>query len=539
MENTDALTRRGFVAGAGSLAAASVLAPQALAHGLHGRRAPLLGDGTFPESVISGDPSPHGITLWTRVHGAGGRGSVELEVAREPSFRRVVARELVGTSDEAAHSVKARVGGLRPYEEYFYRFSTRTANSPAGRFRTALPRGSRQPVRFAFFSCQDYTFGYYNAHALLAGEDVDFVINLGDYIYAESYQRPGERGGVRLDPIGAPEGPGATQAALTLDDYRAKYRLYRSDENLRRMHERFPMVSTWDDHEVQNDYAGGAGPDGGLAPNLGYSEARRAAAYRAFFESMPTYGRPRRGGTRIFRSLPFGGNVELIMLDERQYRADQPCNDAGLAPECADYRAPRQFLGERQLAFLKRRLLRSRARWKVIGNEVMIMNTVLGANLIGFDTWQGYFAQRREVLEFIRANGIEDVVFVTGDIHTFIAGDVRVDREDQQAVATEFVGGSITSRGIGEGGGGFVSNPDYENPDTPTVQAVSQVLLGANPWVKAGDLAHHGYGVATASPDSFRCTLRRVATIKQPSAGALPDAGFDFTVTPGHPGLLA
>lgn len=539
MEPRDRITRRGFVAGAGSLSAAAVLAPQALAHRLTGRHAPRLGGGSFDESVISGEPSPSGITLWTRVAGVSGTGSVELEVAKESGFRRVVARELVGTGETLGHSVKARVHGLRPYEEYFYRFSTKTANSPVGRFRTALPPGSRQPVRFAFFSCQDYTFGYFNAHALLAEEDVDFVVNLGDYIYAESYQRPGADGGVRLDPIGSPEGPGANQAAITLDDYRAKYRLYRSDENLRRMHERFAMVSTWDDHEVQDNYAGGAGPDGGLAPNLGYTEARRAAAYRAFFESMPTYGRPRNGGTRIFRSLPFGSNVELIMLDERQYRADQPCDDAGVGPECADYRAPRQFLGDRQLAFLKRRLLRSRARWKVIGNEVMIMNTVLGANLIGFDSWQGYFAQRREVLEFIRSNGIEDVVFVTGDIHTFIAGDVRVDKEDSAAVATEFVGGSITSRGVGEGGGGFISNPDYENPDTPAVRGISQALLGANPWVKAGDLARHGYGVATASPDAFRCTLRRIATIKHPSTEILPDTGFDFTVTPGHPSLLS
>ncbi len=534
------VSRRRFVAGAGSLAAASVFAPQALARGLHGRRAPTVRGGRFAEGVISGDPTPNGITLWTRLGGVGGRGSVELEVARDKSFRRVVARELIGTNGDLGHSVKARVGRLKPYEQYYYRFSTRTANSAVGRFRTALPPDSRQPVKFAFFSCQDYTFGYFNAHAVMADEDIDFVVNLGDYIYAESYQKAGVDGGVRNDPTGRIEGPGGFQAAVTLDDYRKKYKLYRTDADLRRMHQRLPMISIWDDHEVEDNYAGGAGANGGLDAKFGFTRKRQKAAYRAFFESMPMYGQPRNRGNRIYRTLQFGRNVELILLDERQYRADQPCDDAAIAPECADYRAPRQFLGAGQLSYLKRRLSTSKARWKVIANEVMIMNTVLaGDNLIGFDAWQGYFAERRDVLQYIRARGIQDVVFVTGDIHTFIAGDVRVDQADAQAVATEFVGGSITSRGIGEGGGGFVSKPDFQNPDTPFVQALSRTLIDANPWVKTGDLAHHGYGLVKATPDGFTCTLRRVAATRRHTRQMLTDDGFRFTVRPGHPSILA
>ena len=181
-------------------------------------------------------------------------------MARDRGFRRVVARELVRTSGRIDHSVKARVGGLRPHEQYFYRFSTRGEDSPVGRFRTALPPDSRQPVRFAFFSCQEYTFGYFNAHNLLAEEDIDFVVNLGDYIYAEAYYAPGDAfAGVRTDPIGFSE---------TLDQYRAKYKLYRTEAPLRRMHANFPMISIWDDHEVQDNYAGGAGPTGGLPPEL-------------------------------------------------------------------------------------------------------------------------------------------------------------------------------------------------------------------------------------------------------------------------------
>ena len=281
-------SRRGFIAAAGGIAVATaVTGPDAFA--AKPPKRPSLRGGRFAEGVISGDPAPDGITLWTRLADVEGTGTVELEVARDRGFRKVVSRDLVKTSSGVAHSVKARVKGLKPHEEYFYRFATRGENSPIGRFRTAPPADSNEPVRFAFFSCQDYTFGYFNAHALLAREDVDFVVNLGDYIYAEAYYAPGDAfAGVRADPIGYSE---------TLEQYRAKYAMYRTEKPLRDMHARFPMISIWDDHEVIDNYAGGAGPTGGLSPDKRYTEARRAAGYRAYFESMPTFGRPRRAAT--------------------------------------------------------------------------------------------------------------------------------------------------------------------------------------------------------------------------------------------------
>ena len=207
---------------------------------------------------MSGDPAPRAMTLWTRVADADGAGTVELEVARDRGFRRVGARELVRTSDGVAHSVKARVGGLRPHEEYWYRFATRGGESPVGRLRTAAPPDSREPVRFAFFSCQNYGFDYYNAHTLMAGEDIDFVVNLGDYIYAEANYTAGDgRGGVRTDPVGLAE---------TLEQYRAKYAVYRSDPRLRRMHSRFPMVSIWVTTRCRTTTRAGRGPWAGSRP---------------------------------------------------------------------------------------------------------------------------------------------------------------------------------------------------------------------------------------------------------------------------------
>jgi alkaline phosphatase D len=527
--NVDRLSRRDFVSGAGGLSAAVLLAPQAVA--APRRRRPSLRGGRFAEGVLSGDPTPRGITLWTRVSDVEGTGTVEVQVARDRGFRRVVARDLIGVRDASAHAAKARIEGLDPHEQYWYRFATRDESSPVGRFRTALPPDSHQPVRFAFFSCQDFTFGYYTAHALLAREDVDFVVNLGDYIYAEAYHSAGSpSGGVRTDPSGT---------VSTLEQYRAKYSAYRSDANLRRMHSRFPMVSIWDDHEVQDNYAGGAGPGGGLDPALGYTPARRADAYRAFFECMPTFGATleRRRGDRIYRAFRFGRNVDLILLDERQYRADQPCGDAFVAPACEGLNDPRDFLGPAQMRFVKKRLTGSRAAWKVLANQVMIERTFYpGGSVINFDSWMGYPRERQDLLGHIKRKKIEDVVFVTGDIHTFIAGDVRLRDTDRRPIATEFVGGSISAQGLGEGGGGILPGADPFNPKTP--QPIIDALKAANPWVENADFDHHGYGLAEATRKDFRCTLRRVASIKQPTSSALPAAPYRYRIGRGEPSLL-
>src|SRR4051794_28328329 len=333
---------------------------------------------------MSGEPTPRAITLWSRLHEVDGSVSAELEVARDREFRRVVARRRVSTTSAKGHALKARVTGLSPHEQYFYRFSTRTTDGPVGRFRTALPADSRQPVRFAFWSCQDFTHGFYNAHDVMADDDLDFVLCLGDYIYAETEESGASA--VRADPIGRVPAPGVRRQAQSLDDYRAKYRLYRSDPSLRRIHARFPTVMVWDDHEVQDNYAGGEA-DGGLPPQLRYSRARERAAYKAFFESMP-YSPP--VGDRIYRTLRFGRTVDLVVMDQRQYRANQPCNDA-IAPACGELLQSRAFLGRPQMDFVKKELRASKAAWKVMANEVMIMPVVLpGGNFAQFDSWQGY-----------------------------------------------------------------------------------------------------------------------------------------------------
>jgi len=292
------------------------------------------------------------------------------------------------------------------------------------------------------------------------------------------------------------------------------------------------MITIWDDHEVQDNYAGGP-KDGGLDPSLRYSWQRKDAAYKAFFESMPFYGGPTK---QVYRHLVHGRNVDLIMLDQRQYRANQPCGDA-VSPPCADYNEPRAFLGRKQMKWAKNRLSASKATWKIVGSETMMMPAkVTGGSYYGFDNWQGYPQEREELLAHIKNEKIDDVVFITGDIHLFLAGDVRTDLGNGESVAVEFVGGSITSQNFGEtnvdAGGGVVIPGNDANPNTPP--AIIDALRAFNPWIDQADFDHHGYAVVSASRTGFDCTLKRVATIKERSTKTLTSKGYSYHLRRGQ-----
>jgi alkaline phosphatase D len=531
-------TRRQLIARAGG-AAATVLVPTSLAAPLALAKTKPFKGGRFPDGVVSGDPTPKGISLWTRFDpaGGGGTGTVELEVATDKAFRHVVAHKRVTTGAASNHAVKARVSGLKAHEEYFYRFASQGADSAVGRFRTALPADSKAPVTFAFFSCQDYTHGYYNALDVMAGGDYDFVVCLGDYIYAEAYHSVAGGTGVRDDKIGSenPQNPDIVREAVTLADYRAKYQLYRSDPLLRAVHAKFPMVMLWDDHEVQDNYAGKPA-DGGLPPGKHFSQARKRAGRKAFFENMPAFP----GGEKLYRKLSFGSNVDLFVTDQRSYRDNQPCDDAVVAP-CADYDQPRDFLGRAQMNWVKAGLASSKAKWKLMANEVTIMPTrVLGGANYTYDNWLGYPQEREELLTHIRDKQIKDVVFLTGDIHTFIAGDVRTgDGATGDTVATELVGGSITSQSLGEtdldaGGGAKIKGNDA-NPSTPA--ALIDALRGINPQVDNADFDHHGFGAVTATPSGLTCEMVRMETIKKRTTKKLAAADWTYHVTPGAPSI--
>jgi len=547
--------RRTFIRGAALGGGAIVFlgAPPANA-----RKLRLARDAAFRQGVASGEPGPRAITLWSRLEGLDKPALVGVEVARDAGFRKVIHRERLVAEAKHDWTVRTRLAGgpLKPGEQYHYRFVTKDGSSPAGRFRTARPAGSREPVTIAFFSCQEWGAGFYAAHRDLARRDVDLVVCLGDYIYEKTYAEQPVR-----ENQAAEDGE-----AQTLGDYRRTYQLHHTDPNLLEVRRRFPLVAIWDDHEVEDNYADGL--PGGQAQHRRVPFAQRKRnGYRAFFEHMP---RRLRADFRTYGSIPLG-NAELFLLDSRQFRGDQPCNpsDGALSQPCPPTTTDepgRTLLGAPQKAWLKQALQGSKARWKLVANQVMI--TSLDApphNPLNTDSWDGYGADRREILGHIAAHGIEDVSFVTGDIHTFFAGDVSAsgrrtlrdpelpDPVNGPVIATEFVGSSITSQGIVD------RAASTEEQRVAAAAGADAAVLGNNPQMVYSNQAYKGYGLLEAGEalrvryqavhdarkqDSGVFTLRRLrvdsgraAIVDEGGPIPLPAPSAPLPAMPGTPGI--
>ncbi|HEX8052064.1 MAG TPA: alkaline phosphatase D family protein [Thermoleophilaceae bacterium] len=505
------LDRRTFLAGTGALTLGGVPVGARAANTRH--TIPFAKDGAFAEGVASGEPGTRTATLWTRLSGLSADRRVTLEIAHDPDFRRLaLRRDMVARLSEGG-AVKVRVPArakLKPGERYWYRFATKTTSSPVGRFQTMRPPDSREPVRIAFFSCQDWQAGYYGAHRTIAEDDsLDFVLCLGDYIYEKNYYE-----GPREDRLGA-NGDGEVE---TREEYRQKYALYRSDADLRAMHAAHPFVPIWDDHEVEDNWAGATG--GHQTPNRRVPyEQRRFNGLRTFYESMPLR-RPERGGFKLYRSIPLGASAELFLLDERQYRDPQPCDDTFVIPCPEAETEPRRFLGDAQKAWLKGALEGSRAAWKLVANQAMIMALENGpSSPSNKDQWDGYGVERRDIMEHVASRNIQDVAFLTGDIHTFFAGEVGTDGRGPESVATEFVGGSITSLGIPE------SVESVSNVPADVVFQATQNFRTVNPHLKFDDQKRRGYGVVEARADELRVEFRAVEALRRTTT-AEPIARF-------------
>jgi alkaline phosphatase D len=489
---------RAGLAGAGALAVPTAV-PSMAGAAARRRREGLVRGGSFPTGVLSGSPTATSAVLLARVDGLERAGNVVLEVATDPGFRRVVRREVRRAAPVRDFVVQRAVTGLRPQTEYFYRFATATQSSPVGRLRTLPPPDSRTPVRIGFFSCQKFHQGYFTAHrGLAADDDLDLVVSLGDYVYEEPVREalvPERR-----DTVGA-LGDGDCQS---LAEYRAKYRLYQGDEDLRAMHAKHPVVAIWDDHEAEDDYAGETEGDP-LRPRRVPFLERRRAGYLSFFEHLPM-PRLRADPFRLFRSLRVG-QAEVFLLDTRQYRDPLACRPQ---EPCPEGNAPgRSLLGRAQREWLLDGLAASSASWKVLANQVMMMSLDVGTPGAGFnaDQWDGYSDERRVLTEGWLARGVRDVTVITGDIHTFFAGQVTTTgRLGGRAAATEFVGGSITSTGLAEA----------LAPTPPA--AIESGLIAQNPHLTYVDSVRRGYGVLELSAEELRCTFRAPETVLRPGA---------------------
>jgi alkaline phosphatase D len=408
-------------------------------------------DYPFTLGVASGDPEPDGMVLWTRLAPDPlGDGSmpreavmVDWEVALDEGMSRVVRRGRAIAEPRLGHSVHVTVTGLDSNRWYWYRFIAADASSPVGRTRTASADDERlDRLRFAFASCQHYEAGFYAAHRHLAAEDLDLVVFLGDYIYESSLSKRPVR------EHGTPE-------PRSLEDYRRRYALYKLDSDLQAAHAAFPWVLTWDDHEVDNDYADDRSHD--REPPERFL-GRRAAAYQAYYEHQPLRigALPRGPHMPVYRRIRFGDLAEFNVLDNRQYRSDQPCNDGWgggrVVVDCDERWDPaRTMLGDAQERWLLDGLAGSRVRWNVIAQQLLMAewDSLPGpGERTWSDGWSGYAASRDRILSFMGEHGTTNPVVISGDIHTFWVADLHADARDPRSpvVASELVGTSISSR---------------------------------------------------------------------------------------------
>jgi len=474
-------------------------------------------DDPFTLGVASGDPTPTGVVLWTRLAphplepdgGMPGRPvPVQWEVATGPRLGNVVRRGAAVAHPRFAHSVHVEVEGLDPGRTYWYRFRAGEHLSRIGRTRTAPdPARALGKLTLAVASCQHWERGWYVAWRHLAEEDLDLVLHLGDYIY----EGPGRGGGVRRHV-----GPEPT----TLAGYRVRHALYKTDPDLQAAHGRHPFVVIWDDHEVENDYAGGHPADGGDPAAFA---RRRAAAYRAYWEHLPIRRRPPNGSAlALYRRLSFGDLAELFVLDTRQHRDDQACaaSGGGQVVTCAERSDPRRsILGRDQRRWLLAGLDRSQARWNVLAQQVLMAEVDLRAGpgrAWWSDAWDGYAADRARLLRFLDVRRAANPVVLSGDIHSFFVNDLKLDnrRADAPVLATEFVGTSITS-GAGKYGA-FARH------------------LPENPHIRFFESRLRGYARCTVIRQRWYTDLRVIDSILRRDAGVRTLARF--VVEAGRPG---
>lgn len=470
----------------------------------------------FTLGVASGDPDHQGVVLWTRLapeplalDGLGGMPralvSVRWELAADEQFKKIVQHGEMQALPQDAHCVHVEVDGLDAATPYFYRFESGGHRSPVGRTRTA-PALDSEPAstRIGVVTCSSFDGGYFTAYRLMADEQPDLVLHLGDYIY-ENAARPGSTR------------PGLGGETMTLTDYRLRYALYKTDPDLQYAHAAAPWIVTWDDHELVNNWAADA-PIRGLSPAAHL--ARATAAAKAYYEAMPLRrsARPIGRHTALYRNIRWGRLATFYVLDTRQYRSLQGCGDG--IKDCAERLDPaRSILGGAQEAWLADQVRNSDARWDVLAQQVFFANFDRSAGVAetyAMDKWSGYVPSRDRVLDYFAKRNL---MVLTGDEHAHFACDLRRDWHNPESpiVGSELVGTSISS-----GGDGADRSPNVE------------MLFQENPHIRYNS-SRRGYVSCMLTPTRWDAHFRTLAYVSKP--GATRDTGRSFVVEAGQPGL--
>jgi alkaline phosphatase D len=503
----------------GWILGAAAIAPPLLSRRAFGK--PIFDTYPFSLGIASGDPLPDGIVLWTRLAPKPLEGGgmpmtmvdVDWEVAQDFRFQHVVQKGTAVARPELGHSVHVEVAGLEPAREYWYRFRAGDEVSQVGRTRTAPPAGAPvDRLRFAVCGCQHYEDGYFTAFRRMAEEEFDFIFHTGDYIYEG--RADGGRTDRRVRQHNGDE-------IYTLVDYRNRYALYKSDRDLMAAHASAPWVSSWDDHEVDNNYAGDIDQDN-TPPEI--FALRRAAAYQAYYEAMPLRASAFPSGShmRIYRRLQFGSLIDFSVLDTRQWRSDQPCGD-GSRTNCADRLAPTQtMMGAEQEKWLFDNLATIQARWTVIGQQVYSFafdrSKFNPDGQYSMDKWDGYVAARERLYRRLLETKAPNPIVLSGDVHQHYGADLKMDFTDPRSatVGTEFVNTAVSTTGDGS-----------------DVGTTWEITRADNPHIKYHS-NRRGYIACTATPSQMRADFKIIDKISVPDLPA--HIGGSLVVQAGRPG---
>jgi alkaline phosphatase D len=435
---------------------------------------------------------------------------VAWQVADDERMSSVVAKGSTVAVGDWAHSVHVEVEGLKPDHWYFYQFKAGGEVSPIGRART-MPSADSMPesLRFGVASCAHYEQGLFTAYQHMAKEDLDLVAHLGDYLYEYAAKEKQTR-----QHIG--------NEINSLADYRNRHAQYKTDADLQAAHLACPWIVAWDDHEFDNNCANDVSEEKGVSTEKFL--ARRANAYRAYYEHMPLRrsALPNGPDMKIYRRLAFGRLAEFSVLDTRQYRSDQPCGD-GNKPQCDEALGEKgTLLGDEQETWLMEGLSKSSAAWNVLAQQVMMarVDRIPGETVaFSMDQWPGYEANRRRLLKHFVDGRISNPVMLGGDIHSNWANNLIADFDDYDSavVGSEFVTTSISSGGDGKA-------------ILPTTEGV----LRENPFVKLYN-SQRGYLRCEVTPKLWRTDYRVVEKVTKPGAPRVDLASF--VVEAGQPGV--
>lgn len=459
----------------------------------------------FYHGVASGDPYPTSLVLWTRITPKEKMAQVKVkwEIARDRSFKLIIDTGELTTGPEKDYTVKVVAEGLQPGYTHYYRFQGLGKYSATGTTKTT-PTDDAE-IKFAVVSCSNIEFGYFNAYAAIAKDDLNAVLHLGDYIYEYG---PDVYGDKEFDRKNIPP-----HEILTLQDYRDRYAQYRLDSDLQAAHARHPFINIWDDHEITNNaYVDGA--QNHQKDEGDYME-RKAIAKQVYYEWLPI-----REDMEHYRKFDYGKNVELFMLDERLAgRTVQPDSITDPKRDAPDH----ALLGDTQMNWLIENLQNSEAQWKLIGNQVIFSFCDWGYETFrtNLDAWDGYPREQAQLADVLQS--IDNVVLVTGDTHTawaFEATNNPFEKYDKTtsegAVAVEFGVTSISS-----------GNSNERVADS-LVLAHEAKIIGAdvNPHLKYVNMRDHGYLKISLNGEQAIAEYKIVPTLKTRTSETKVDKAF-------------